>query len=89
MCNKCSISGVRISMATSQGESCKTRTHFYQRHWQLMQAKRSLHTDQPIADIAIAYGFYDQSHLNRAFKQTFGVTPGQYRQGNFVQDHDS
>lgn len=61
--------------------------HSYQRHWQLVQAKRSLHTDQSIADIAIAHGFYDQSHLNRAFKQTFGVTPGQYRQGNFVQDY--
>ncbi|MBW4485855.1 MAG: AraC family transcriptional regulator [Tildeniella torsiva UHER 1998/13D] len=60
--------------------------HSYQRHWQLVQAKRSLHSDQPIADIAIAHGFYDQSHLNRAFKQAFGVTPGQYRQGNFVQD---
>lgn len=60
--------------------------HSYQRHWQLMQAKRSLHTDQPIADIAIAHGFCDQSHLNRAFKKAFGVTPGQYRQGNFVQD---
>ncbi|MEO1069733.1 MAG: AraC family transcriptional regulator, partial [Cyanobacteria bacterium J06638_6] len=60
--------------------------HSYQRHWQLIQVKRSLHTTQPLADIAIAHGFYDQSHLNRAFKQTFGVTPGQYRQGNSVQD---
>ncbi|MBD2234282.1 AraC family transcriptional regulator [Phormidium tenue] len=63
--------------------------HSYQRHWQLVQAKRSLHTAQSIVDIAIAHGFYDQSHLNRAFKQAFGVTPGQYRQGNFVQDYDS
>jgi len=60
--------------------------HSYQRHWQLMQAKRSLHTAQPLADIAIAHGFYDQSHLTRTFKNAFGVTPGQYRQGNFIQD---
>ncbi|WP_017302263.1 helix-turn-helix transcriptional regulator [Nodosilinea nodulosa] len=60
--------------------------HGYQRHWQLMQAKRSLHTSQPLADIAIAHGFYDQSHLTRTFKKAFGVTPGQYRQSNFVQD---
>ncbi len=60
--------------------------HSYQRHWQLVQAKRSLHSDQPLADIAIAHGFYDQSHLTRAFKNAFGVTPGQYRQGNFIQD---
>jgi AraC-like DNA-binding protein len=60
--------------------------HSYQRHWQLVQAKRSLHSAQPLANIAIAHGFYDQSHLTRAFKNAFGVTPGQYRQGNFVQD---
>ncbi|MBE9108918.1 AraC family transcriptional regulator [Nodosilinea sp. LEGE 07298] len=60
--------------------------HSYQRHWQLVQAKRSLHSDQPLADLAIAHGFCDQSHLNRAFKKTFGVTPGQYRQGNLIQD---
>ena len=60
--------------------------HSYQRHWQLVQAKRSLHSDQPIADIAIAHGFCDQSHLNRAFKKAFGVTPGQYRQSNLIQD---
>jgi AraC-like DNA-binding protein len=60
--------------------------HSYQRHWQLVQAKRSLHSGQPLADLAIAHGFYDQSHLTRAFKQAFGVTPGQYRQGNFIQD---
>lgn len=59
--------------------------HSYQRHWQLVQAKQSLHTAQPLAEVAIAHGFYDQSHLNRAFKNAFGVTPGQYRQGNSVQ----
>lgn len=60
--------------------------HSYQRHWQLVQAKRSLHSAQPLADLAIAHGFYDQSHLTRAFKNAFGVTPSQYRRGNFIQD---
>lgn len=59
--------------------------HQYQRHWQLLQAKQALGTAQPLAAIATEHGFYDQSHLNRAFKQTFGVTPGQYRKGNSVQ----
>ena len=55
--------------------------HRYQRQWQLLQAKRSLCTPCSLSDVAIAHGFYDQSHLNRAFKRAFGVTPGQYRQG--------
>ena len=61
--------------------------HQYQRHWQLMQAKRALgqYSGQPLAAIATAHGFYDQSHFNRAFKKTYGVTPGQYQKGNSVQ----
>lgn len=53
--------------------------HAYQRHWQLVQAKRSLRTSKPLAEIAIENGFYDQSHLNRSFKRAFGITPGQYQ----------
>jgi AraC family transcriptional regulator len=36
----------------------------------------------PLAALAIAAGFSDQSHLARAFKQRFGCTPGQYRQAH-------
>ncbi|MBD0268601.1 MAG: helix-turn-helix transcriptional regulator, partial [Cyanobacteria bacterium Co-bin8] len=60
--------------------------HSYQRHWQLLQAKRDLQTPKPISEVALDHGFYDQSHLSRHFKRVFGVTPGQYRQGNSVQD---
>lgn len=59
--------------------------HQYQQHWQLLQAKRALQTSTPLSKIAMEHGFYDQSHLNRAFKQTFGVTPGQYQKVNSVQ----
>jgi AraC-like DNA-binding protein len=60
--------------------------HSYQRQWQLLQAKRDLQTTKPISQVALDHGFYDQSHLTRHFKRVFGVTPGQYRQGSFVQD---
>lgn len=59
--------------------------HQYQRHRQLLQAKRALQTATPLPAIAVEHGFYDQSHLNRVFKKTFGVTPGQYQKGNSVQ----
>ncbi|MEM6351227.1 MAG: AraC family transcriptional regulator [Cyanobacteria bacterium P01_D01_bin.14] len=64
--------------------------HSYQRQIRLLRAKRALATDQPLSEIALATGFYDQSHLNRVFKQAFATTPGQYRQrcrqGSSVQD---
>ena len=35
--------------------------------------------DLPIADAALASGFYDQSALTRHFKRSFGITPLQYQ----------
>ncbi|PLR21857.1 AraC family transcriptional regulator [Caulobacter zeae] len=32
----------------------------------------------PIGEIALAAGFCDQSHLNRQFRQAYGVTPGEF-----------
>lgn len=32
-----------------------------------------------LAEIAVRTGFVDQSHLHRAFKRSFGVTPGEFR----------
>lgn len=59
--------------------------HQYQQQWQLLKAKQALQTDQRIAAIATDHGFYDQSHLTRVFKRTFGVTPGHYQKVNSVQ----
>ena len=36
-------------------------------------------SDAPLADIAIAAGFSDQSHLSRIFKRALGTTPSEYR----------
>lgn len=35
--------------------------------------------DRPLADIAVACGFSDQSHLTRGFRRVMGVTPGAFR----------
>jgi AraC family transcriptional regulator len=42
-------------------------------------AYRLLSSDATLADIALAVGFFDQSHFTREFKRQFGVTPLTYR----------
>ena len=36
-------------------------------------------SDAPLSDVALAAGFYDQSHLTRVFKKLTGTTPGHLR----------
>ncbi|MGF1516658.1 MAG: AraC family ligand binding domain-containing protein [Nodosilinea sp.] len=60
--------------------------HGYLNQVRLRQAKRLLGQGGAIATVAHLTGFADQSHLTRQFKRTWGVTPGQYQQRNFVQD---
>ncbi|MBE9061679.1 AraC family transcriptional regulator [cf. Phormidesmis sp. LEGE 11477] len=56
--------------------------HGYKKQCQLLRAKQALSGKESIAAIAIRCGFYDQSHLNRVFKQSYGMTPGQYRKAS-------
>lgn len=58
--------------------------HAYLRQVRIKHAKALLACGQPIADVAVATGFTDQSHLSRWLKRLWGFTPGQYR--NSVQD---
>jgi AraC-like DNA-binding protein len=43
------------------------------------KAKQFLSQGMSIAEVAIAVGMSDQSHLTRHFKRIVGVPPGQYR----------
>lgn len=52
----------------------------YLRRRRLELVRRNLMgSDLPLAEIALAAGFADQSHLTRAFKRFTGKTPGEYR----------
>ena len=44
-------------------------------------------TDDLLADIATASGFFDQSHMTRAFKTFRGITPGEYRRLHHSQHY--
>jgi AraC family transcriptional regulator len=62
------------------------RTYFrlsigsYIRRLRLDWAARELARDTPLARVALAAGFADQSHFTRFFKRYTGLTPNAYRQ---------
>jgi AraC-like DNA-binding protein len=45
----------------------------------LDRARTLMRKGRPLADVAFACGFSDQSHMTRQFKQAFGLAPGQWR----------
>ena len=52
--------------------------HAYLTQVRLGAACRGLRLGFPIADVAAAAGFYDQSSLTRHFKRCYGITPRQF-----------
>ena len=54
--------------------------HAWLKQRRLVRARELLKRGLPALEVAFALGFADQSHLNRQFKQAYGVTPGAYRQ---------
>lgn len=55
--------------------------HSYLTQLRVTQAKRLIAASVPLAEVAGAVGFSDQSHLTRHFKALVGVTPGHYARG--------
>ena len=45
----------------------------------LDRARTAIGGGQPLADVAVAAGFADQSHLTRQFKAAYGMTPGRWQ----------
>jgi AraC family transcriptional regulator len=55
----------------------------YLRQLRIELACRELaRSDAPLADVALAAGFADQSHFGRTMKRTLGVTPAAFRAAN-------
>ncbi|RWM08364.1 MAG: AraC family transcriptional regulator [Mesorhizobium sp.] len=51
----------------------------YLRDRRIRAASALIKTDMPLAEIAVATGFADQSHLTRVFKAIKGLAPGAWR----------
>lgn len=49
--------------------------HAYLTQTRLLAAALRLERGEPLADTALAVGFYDQSAFTRQFKRTYGITP--------------
>ncbi len=60
--------------------SLKVTPHCYLMSRRLNKAQELLaSSNMPLADIALAAGFADQSHLSRRFREHVGLTPGSFR----------
>ena len=53
--------------------------HVYLNAVRVMQAQACIRRGMPLAMVALACGFADQSHLTRRFKGSVGVTPSAWR----------
>jgi len=52
--------------------------HTYLTQIRLRAARELLRRGSPLAEAALAAGFYDQSALHRHFKRAYAITPRQY-----------
>jgi AraC family transcriptional regulator len=80
-------------IARDVGVNAATLARAYRRHFgctvgdriralRVRQAARELaETAEPLSEIALRAGFYDQSHFTNVFRRTLGVTPSAYRAG--------
>lgn len=57
--------------------------HRYQQSRRIAKARRMVLAGTPLAEIAAACGYADQSHLNRWFVRIHGITPGRLRRAFF------
>ncbi len=56
-----------------------TTPHSFLLNLKINEVKKRLANDENIAEVASSVGFFDQSHLNRVFKQFVAATPFQYK----------
>lgn len=79
------------TLAEGAGLSCFQLIRLFRRftgmppHAHLVRARlhdalRRIRNGEALAVAAIEAGFFDQAALTRAFRRTYGITPGQYRQ---------
>jgi transcriptional regulator GlxA family with amidase domain len=87
MADDIAIVDVARECRLSRGHFCKAfkqttgqSPYAWLTHYRIRTAQSLLRsTQQPLADIALACGFGDQSHLTRMFSRVVGTPPGTWR----------
>ena len=76
----CALAGVSPTRLLRAFEAAYGLTpHRYQQSCRVARAKRMMLAGTPLAEVAAACGYSDQSHLNRWFLRIQGTTPGRMR----------
>lgn len=65
----------RVHFTRAFGQRFGVPPHIYLNALRLRHAQRALLSGQALAQVALDCGFADQSHFNRRFKGSFGVSP--------------
>lgn len=67
---------IKTAFKSVYGESLRD----YLKSCRLQEAQRLLReTDKPVAEIATAVGYANPGHFSAAFREKFGMTPGEYK----------
>ena len=74
-----SIGATPTQLARSFSTVFGIAPHAYVLGRRLEAARDRILGGQPLADVAVEVGFYDQAHLSRRFKRFLGTTPGRFR----------
>ena len=78
LAHDCRLSAGQFARAFRQSTGCTPHRWLLQRRVELAQ-DLLLTSDKTLAEIASSCGFFDPSHLTRAFGQTVGTSPGLWR----------
>lgn len=69
----------RAHLTRAFGQAFHMPPHTYLNAVRIAQAQKRIRLGLPLASVALACGFADQSHLTRRFKGSVGVTPSAWR----------
>ena len=80
----CTLAGVSPTRLARAFEAAYGLTpHRYQQSRRIAKARHMILAGAPLAEVASACGYADQSHLNRWFVRIHGTTPGRLRRAFF------